>query len=690
MPGRPIAEQHWPTTPHLPAVELPGQATIPSRAPVTPRRLAGLPRRAWWLVPALAVTAYAPVLALWFALDDFILLDYNKFLRWPSALFQFGAGSLFYRPLSITLIWNAGEALFGANALPYHLISLGLHALAALLLGRAVTVIADDGRVGWLAGGLFAVYPLNTEAVGWLAAQWDLWAAVCGLAALWGFAQGWRNHDSRAYGLGLGAMVLAVGMKESILLLPVLLPLAAVVATCTCTTGERPQDRQGWMALGRRAVTWSLPYAVPTLAFVALRVSAGGRVGGYPGQRTDYPAFFWDSLTAAGQELVMPLNRSVFAAPLIQFGGFLVAAGLLVGVALWARHRGPILLLAGAWILIFLAPVLNLIPPTNPEHLGNRLYYMASMGYCLALAGLAAGALARISPRWTTKAALAALLLMIPVTWVQLGPWVQSARQERTLLAQIAEIMVPNAQQVQVNVQGLPDWYQGAYLFGGGLNPALNRFTRQKTHVTLVTALDPNQLNTRFVWPGPGGVYNMAITLDPTRQLYEVNQLDGVTTGAAPPDGGRIWNYTECAQETPPGWQPIDARFRCAADAHDPLPGAASYAVFTPQTADGQLRLPDTALDLHDQRLLRLAVCLRLPTLGAGRRADWFWNTGAGTDWSAEQSRGVLLQSNVSWRVYWTYLPIAQLDPHIQSLRFDPVNTTDEVDIAWIAVTPFP
>ena len=686
MPNSPAGDTHQAAAPPTVLAQPPVRvaAALPTSPPQGARRL----RHAWWLVPALAAAAYAPVLALWFALDDFILLDYNKFLRWPSALFHFGPDSLFYRPFSITLIWNAGEALFGANALPYHLISLGLHALAAWLLGRAVAVIAGEDRSGWLAGGLFAVYPLNTEAVGWLAAQWDLWAAVCGLAALWGFAQGWRAHDRRAYALGFGAMALAVGMKESILLLPVLLPLVAVV-TSVSPAADRPRDRRDWIALLSRALRWSLPYAVPTLAFIALRVSARGSLGGYPGQRTDYGAFFWDTLVAAGQELVMPLNRSVFPAPLVQIGGFLVAAGLLVGLALWARRRGPLLFLAGAWVLVFLAPVLNLIPLSNPEHLGNRIFYIASMGYCLALAVLAGGALDRLwAGRWRGVIALGALLLIIPITWVQLGPWVQSARQERALLAEIDGIMVPTAQKVQLNIQGLPEWYKGAYLFGGGLNPALDRFTRQETHVTSVAALDPDQLNTRFVWPGLGGVYNLAITLDPANQLYEVSQLDGVTTGAAPPDGGRVWDYTACTPATLGAWQPVNARFGCAPRSRDPLPGAASYAVFTPQSADSQLTMPEAALDLRDQRLVRLAVCVRLSNLGASRQAEWFWSSAAGAGWTPKQSRTVLLQSNAAWRVYWTYLPVAQLGPALRGLRLDPVNTTDEVDIAWIAVTP--
>jgi hypothetical protein len=430
---------------------------------------------------------------------------------------------------------------------------------------------------------------------------------------------------------------------------------------------------------------------VPPLAFVALRVGVGGNLGGYPGQRTDYAAFFWDNLVAAGQELLMPLNRSVFAAPLVQIGGFLVAAGLLVGVALWARRRGPLLLLAGAWILIFLAPVLNLIPPTNPEHLGNRIYYLASMGYCLAVAVLAAGALDRLRSRRLGRAvALGALVLVVPLTWIQLGPWVQSARQARTLLAEIDQIMVPNAQKVQVNVAGLPDWYKGAYLFGGGLNPALDRFTRQKTHITTVPTLDPGQLTTRFVWPGEGGVYNMGIALDPISQLYRVSQLDGVTTGTAPPGDGLVWDFTACTPAALEAAQPVNARVACAPAPTAPPPGAGSYAVFTPQTADGQLHWPEATPDVSGARLLRLSICVRLPAPGDGRRAEWFWRGAAGAGWTQDQSRAVLLQAATDWRVYWTYVPVAQLGPQIRGLRLDPVNTTDPVEIAWIAVTPLP
>jgi hypothetical protein len=44
--------------------------------------------------------------------------------------------------------------------------------------------------------------------------------------------------------------------------------------------------------------------------------------------------------------------------------------------------------------------------------------------------------------------------------------------------------------------------------------------------------------------------------------------------------------------------------------------------------------MPEAALDLRDQRLVRLAVCVRLSNLGASRQAEWFWSSAAGAGWT--------------------------------------------------------
>src|SRR5436309_1337862 len=90
----------------------------------------------WLIIPVLAVIAFAPVLGMWFVADDFQHLTLVQRLPFPSALYTYTSGSLFYRPLSTILTWNLERAIFGMNALPFHAVSLAGHALVAFLLAR--------------------------------------------------------------------------------------------------------------------------------------------------------------------------------------------------------------------------------------------------------------------------------------------------------------------------------------------------------------------------------------------------------------------------------------------------------------------------------------------------------------------------------------------------------------------------
>src|SRR4051812_35680960 len=119
--------------------------------------LVGLLRRfRWAVVFILGLLAYAPVVSLWFASDDFShLFGYHQLI--PGASSFTSISGQFYRPVVTTLTWNLGYSLFGTEAMPYHLISWIIHACVAVLLARAIAVISSDERIGWIAGALFAV-----------------------------------------------------------------------------------------------------------------------------------------------------------------------------------------------------------------------------------------------------------------------------------------------------------------------------------------------------------------------------------------------------------------------------------------------------------------------------------------------------------------------------------------------------
>ncbi|MDQ2806876.1 MAG: hypothetical protein M3Z04_08155 [Chloroflexota bacterium] len=642
----------------------------------------GVPRWAWAAMPLLAVIAWLPVLSLWFISDDFALLLANTRQPWPQPFLLGGAGSLFYRPLSTSLTWNLGSALFGTQALPYHAVSLGLHALTAWLLGRAVAVIIADGRVGWLAGLVFAVWPLATEPVAWLAAQWDLWAAVCALAAVWAFAAWQRQGGRRLYSAGLLAYAAALLMKETVLPLPALL---AAVAWFMAAAPTVPTE--SWPARLRRLGGSVLPFAALTLGFVLFRIALSGRVGGYTDARTDLQNFWWPSLISAGRQILDPLNRSAVPLPLVQALGWIVGGALALGLLRWGWACRRVLALATVWFAVFLVPVLNLIAPDNPTSNGSRFLYWSLMGGCLAAAGLIGTALGtRHWRRWGMAGALGGALLCVPLTWLQLQPWQQTSRQTQHLSGDLAALIQPlPGRRMQVNVADLPHRYQGSYVFLNGLAEAITVFAGQPARLVEVPQLDPAALDEPLAPGKQAGIYNLGLAFDPATQLYTVRELTGITVGAPPPATGSLWDYRACGPATARAWQPQGAQWACRADddGADLPPGGTAFVRLTLPGGTAQLTSPSFALDRAAMRWVRLAVCLRGSAAGPPHPGAWLWDTPAGP-----MRRPLALDSSGAWRVYWTTVSAATLPTTPQSLRLALPAQAGTLDLAWIAITP--
>jgi hypothetical protein len=651
----------------------------------------------WALVPLLALAAYGPVLSLWFVGDDFNLLHWQE--RLPGLVPFTWVVNLFYRPLSGILTWNVGYSLFGTNALPYHLVSLVLHALTAWLFSRLVGVVSGEARIGWIAGAIFAVFPLSTEPVAWLAAQWDLWAAACGVAGMWGFAAAWRRRDWRPYAAGLAITLVGVFMKESILPLALVIPFVALATElCRHAKGEiaAPADMREWLSLGRRVLRWSVPYAGPSLLFAGFRLVTYGSVGGYAGTRVDYNHFFWDVMVAIGLQMLMPLNRLVFSQTAVQVTGLFMTGLFLVGLFLWGRKRWSLVLLATVWWLAFLVPIMNLVALDNPTRSGSRLIYMSLMGFCIALAAILAGLMDALPRRYIGWALVGGMLVLaVPATWIQLYPWQQASRQTRHLLQEIGGLVEPAPGKVlHFNVKDLPSEYKGAYVFWNGLNDAMETFNHQTTEVKSVVELDLQAL-AEPLDKRSGGNYNLAFSLDSKDELYHVSELSGMSVPTGPSPSAKLtWDYTKCGEgrlSEQVEWQPFMASFDCAAQTNaPPFPGT-SYAALQPETADPNINLPDLTLDPSGAKWVRLAVLARLPEGDEGLRGEWFWGSmEQPAKWSGERNSAFLLDANPEWRTYWTYIRADKVKDGLHGLRFDPVNAQVQVDIAWISISLMP
>src|SRR5690349_6791497 len=111
-----------------------------------PARRAGW---AWLGVPLLAIAAYAAVLGVGFVSDDWLLLygGRRKGFELTSLLPPTNGG--FYRPVGLILTWETGWQVWGANPLPYHVVSLLLHALTALALAAWLAEATGQRALAW-------------------------------------------------------------------------------------------------------------------------------------------------------------------------------------------------------------------------------------------------------------------------------------------------------------------------------------------------------------------------------------------------------------------------------------------------------------------------------------------------------------------------------------------------------------
>ncbi len=149
-------------------------------------------------LPALALAVYANSFGNGFITDDQFQILNNPIVTGAQSLASaFGAGvwaflgyrGNYYRPLQFVLYGLLYRG-FGPNALPFHLLMAALHAvntaLAYSLARRLLTGTLP--AAAWVAAAFFAVHPIHTEAVNWIAALPDVLVTTFVLIGLRAFA----------------------------------------------------------------------------------------------------------------------------------------------------------------------------------------------------------------------------------------------------------------------------------------------------------------------------------------------------------------------------------------------------------------------------------------------------------------------------------------------------------------------
>ncbi|MBP2673377.1 MAG: Tetratricopeptide 2 repeat protein [Deltaproteobacteria bacterium] len=382
--------------------------------------------RVRWAGPAALLAAvllgYANSFSGAFQFDDFNVIVDNPSVHSLSSWLDGASKGL--RPLlklTYALNWTSGLGLFG-----FHLFNGTIHAantcLVYLLSRRLIPggkdapgAAAETGP--FLAALLFAVHPVQTEAVTYISGRSMSLMAFFYLGSLSAYARGVETNGRTLLWLVSPALfLLALLTRETAVTLP-----AALLLWESVTGGGRTR----WPEIARRqAAHWMLLSCA--LAFFLV----------HPAYRNTWGAAFasqdpWRSVLAQVQGAAYLLSRLAMVhrlnidpdlpvpqglTPAIAAEGLLLLSLLAAGIA--ARRKAPVAGFGILWFFLHLLPTNSIIPRLDIA--SERHLYLAGWGIFLAV-GAGAGKLSAAGGRkgsrvpaskWVPAAAVLAAILM--------------------------------------------------------------------------------------------------------------------------------------------------------------------------------------------------------------------------------------------------------------------------------------
>ncbi len=284
-----------------------------------------------------------------------------------------------YVPLTF-LSFQVNYSLASLHPFLYHLTNLILHAGSALLVGWVMLQLTGRKFDAAFVAFLFAVHPINVEAVAWVSARKDVLSAFFFHLSLAAYLRSRRGDAPRWYWLGVAAFLLGLLSKVSILMLPFILLLVDWYRTKAVTK----------VSLMRTA-----PFFLLSIVFGVVAV-----FGKLAGTRTLFEKFLvgMQAVPFTLRHLVWPFEYSViypftgepsFLRPdlLLPLAGVIAVCVLTVLL----RRRFPSVFLGWWWFLLLLAP--SFLTTEKGQDLVPELYltsdryaYLAAIGMFLIAA----------------------------------------------------------------------------------------------------------------------------------------------------------------------------------------------------------------------------------------------------------------------------------------------------------------
>ena len=416
-----------------------------------------------------------------FTLDDRHLVAQNPLIRslanvpilFRSDYWEPKVRSGLYRPL-VTLSYALNYRFAGSDPAPYHRLNILLHAANGLLVLLLFRRLGVGEPVAAAGAGLFAAHAIHTEAVANVAGRSELLAAFFLLAAFLFYVEAQaRARSVPAYVASVAAYLAALLCKENAI---TFLGVVLLHDVLFATPSQHGIGARLVQVLRGKRLRFYGGILVVTALYLVIRsglLSAGEPVQAIA--QLDNPlvglSFGWRIFNAVQVAfrylglLIFPLHLSYDYSynqiPLIRslldlrVLGVLVGSAILVAMLIWSYRSSKAMCFALGLAGVTFSIVSNLVLPIGTI-LGERLLYLPSVGFCLAVALTGRALCARLPfPRPTQLAVFVVGIGLIVGGngWrsvVRNGDW---ASDEVLMLSALAG--TPGSAKVQSNAGGV-------------------------------------------------------------------------------------------------------------------------------------------------------------------------------------------------------------------------------------------
>jgi tetratricopeptide (TPR) repeat protein len=190
----------------------------------------------YFIIALLIVLVYLPTFSGEFILDDRVLIEKNpyiKALHSPVSYFIQEDGITdnsnsgdshtgYYRPL-INLTYSIDYHVWGLNAAGFRITNLFLHLCCCFFLFCLLEFFIKNRTAALLATLIFAMHPVNTEAVSWVVARNNIIVTMFSISTVLFYAKGWESGKLSDWLVSVLSFSLAVFCKEvGLMVLPIL------------------------------------------------------------------------------------------------------------------------------------------------------------------------------------------------------------------------------------------------------------------------------------------------------------------------------------------------------------------------------------------------------------------------------------------------------------------------------------